>query len=429
MTNPPERIVNFAIKLTLLHFHVIAFTHHTIGVDEIGKFHLEEGEVLQKMSLLKAQMNLKEIMYLSTCNRVEFVFVGRREIDEAFKAVFLNEFNPQWDDDHIRELLANAKCWNGINAVNHLIEVASSLDSMVIGEREIITQMKEAYAFSRKNKLSGDTIRIVMRQVVETAKKVYTQTNIATKPVSMVSLAYQQLKKKGLSKNSRVLIIGAGVTNTNMGRFLKKHGFHQFTVFNRSIERAERLADLLNGKAQPLDALKNHSGGFDLLLSCTGSTQPIITKDIYTSLLAGEEDEKTIIDLAVPSDIDKSVKKTFNVDHISVKQLKEVSDQNIALRKKELIKVRQIIFEAVEEFKEIFKMRQVEIKMRSIPERVKEIRSTALDKIFSRELEELDENSRELLEKILNYMEKKYVAVPMIAAKEMFAKKQEKHED
>lgn len=404
----------------MLRFNVIAFTHHTIGVEEIGKFHLEEDQVVAKMQLLKDQMNLEEIMYVSTCNRVEFVFVSKREIDEAFQAVFLNEFNPEWDDDHIRNLLANSKSWNGINAVNHLIEVACSLDSMVIGEREIITQMRDGYDFAREHDLSGDTIRIVMRQVIETAKKVYTQTEIATKPVSVVSLAYHQLRELGLSTDARILFVGAGVTNTNMGRFLIKHGFNNFTVFNRSQERAELLAKMLNGTAKNINDISNYDGGFDLLVSCTAATEPVITREIYSKLLNGEADKKIVIDLAVPADLEPSIKDEFEVNHISVEYLKTISDNNLAERKKELIKVRQLIYEAVEEFKEIFKLRQIEIKMRTIPERVKEIRSNAINEVFRKDLERLDDDSKEVLDKILNYMEKKYVSVPMLVAKEMF---------
>jgi glutamyl-tRNA reductase len=409
----------------MLRFNVIAFTHHSLGVEEIGKFHLEQDEIVEKMHHLKEQMNLNEIMYISTCNRVEFVFVTKREVDKAFTAVFLNEFNPDWDDDHIEKLIDGAKEWNGINAVNHLIEVASSLDSMVIGEREIITQMKKAYEFARTNNLSGDTIRIVMRQVVETAKKVYTETNIAAKPVSVVSLAYHQLNNYKLSTESRVLIVGAGVTNTNMGRFLVKHGFRNFTVFNRSIENAEKLADMLKGDAYALSTLDQYTEGFDILITCTAASEAIITPEIYESLLQGDKAKKYVVDLAVPADLHEDVKAQYDVEHISVQFLQSIADQNLAARKSELIKVRHIIYEAVEEFKEIFKMRQIEIKMRTIPERVKEIRSAAVNEVFSKDLEQLDDSSREVVEKILNYMEKKYVSVPMLMAKEMFLKKEE----
>lgn len=400
-------------------FHVIAFTHHSIGIDEIGKFHLEEQLIKGKMEHLKAQLNLDEIMYLSTCNRVEFSFVSKHELTESFVSHFLNEFNEGWDQNQIEHLLDGCKQWNGVNAVNHLIEVACSLDSMVIGEREIITQMKKAYEFARLNKLSGDTIRIVMRQVIETAKKVYTQTNIATKPVSVVSLAYQELIKRNIDPAARILFIGAGVTNTNMGRFLLNHGYQNFTVFNRSIENAQLLANLLNGEAKSLNDLANYDKGFDIIVSCTASNETVITAELYEKLLNGEQHQKTIIDLAIPADLSEKVKDKFNIDHISVSYLKSISDTNLKARKKELIQVRQIIYEAVEEFKTIFKMRQIEIKMRCIPERVKEIKEKALEEVFEKDLQKLDEDGIEVVTKILDYMEKKYVSVPMLMAKQM----------
>ncbi|MBK6951516.1 MAG: glutamyl-tRNA reductase [Crocinitomicaceae bacterium] len=407
----------------MIRFNVIAFTHNSIGLDEIGKFHVETDAIVDRMNKIKQEMNLSEIMYLSTCNRVEFIFVAEEEVDGDFMAIFLKAFNSDWDHARIQMYLERAKCWNGINAVNHLIEVASSVDSMVIGEREIITQVRNAYEFSKANNLSGDLIRVVIRQTIETAKKVYTETTIANKPVSVVSLAYHSLNEKQLELNARVVVVGAGVTNTNMCRFLKKHGFRNYTIYNRSLEKAEVLARFTGGVAKPLSELKNHSDGFDILVSCTGSQDHIITSDIYKILVGKDSGKKVVIDLAIPSDLDPQLVKKYPIDHISVEYLKTIADSNLKERKKELIKVRQIIYEKVEEFKEIFKMRQVELKMRSIPERVKEIRSTAVNQVFSKELSQLDSGSKEVLEKILDYMEKKYVSVPMLMAKEMLMTK------
>lgn len=408
----------------MIRFNVIAFTHNSIGLDEIGKFHVDQNDVENRMMKIREEMNLSEIMYLSTCNRVEFIFVANEEVDDDFLALFLKAFNPAWDHAHIQNYLDKVKAWNGINAVNHLIEVASSVDSMVIGEREIITQVRNAYEFSKAKNLSGDVIRVVIRQTIETAKKVYTETTIATKPVSVVSLAYHQLCERNVSKDARIVVVGAGVTNTNMCRFLQKHGFKNYTIYNRSIEKAEVLSRFTKGTAKALSELQNHQGGFDILVTCTGATEHIITPSLYQQLLNGEKDRKIVIDLAIPSDLDPVIASKENVDHISVEFLKTIADANLKERKKELIKVRQIIFEAVEEFKEIFKMRQVEIKMRTIPERVKEIRNKAMNEVFSKELNQLDENSKEVLERILDYMEKKYISVPMVVAKEVLMQKE-----
>jgi len=403
----------------VIRFNVIAFTHSGLGLDEIGKFHIETESIVKRMNKIKSEMNISEIMYLSTCNRVEFIFVADDEVDSEFISLFLKAFNSDWDQHTIHQFVSQGKNWNGINAVNHLIEVASSVDSMVIGEREIITQVRNAYDFSRENKLSGDVIRVVIRQTIETAKKVYTNTSIAAKPVSVVSLAYHNLMEKNVTTNARILVVGSGVTNTNMCRFLKEQGYTNFTIYNRTIANAEGLARYTNSEAKPLSEISNHQTGFDILLTCTGSTQPIIDSTVYKKIAGKEKTKKVIIDLAMPCDVDAKVIEKFDVDYISIEFLKTIADNNLKERRKELIKVRQIIYESVEEFKEIFKMRQVELKMRSIPERVKEIRATAVNQIFSKEMSSLDANSKEVLKKILDYMEKKYVSVPMLMAKEM----------
>lgn len=403
-------------------FNVIAYTHAGIGLEELSNFHIDPLEVEAKMLALKNELNLKEIMYLSTCNRVEFIFVSGQEIDTGFLDTFIRTFNPDFSGDEIFNLVQNGRFWNGINAVNHLIEVATSLDSVVLGEREIITQVRNAYDFSKKSKLAGDTIRVVIRQTIETAKKVYTQTSISEKSVSVVSLAFQSLVQENIPLNARVLVVGSGVTNQNMCKFLVKQGYTDFTIFNRTLASAEKLALSIGGTALHLDDLAHYSNGFDILVTCTGSTSHIITPVIYKTLCANDNSRKLIVDLAIPTDTAPEILQKHNVGYISVASVKDISENNLKERRRELLHARQIIFDSLESFKNIFEMRQMEIKMRKIPERVKEIRKVAVSEVFSKELELLDDDSKLVLDKILNYMEKKYVSVPMLMAKEILTK-------
>lgn len=375
------------------------------------------------MSHLKNELNLSEIMYLSTCNRVEFIFVAEAAADEDFIRKFVTAFNTHWDLEHVESVSKKARYWNGINAVNHLVEVASSLDSMVLGEREIITQVRNAYNYSKDAGLSGDMIRIVIRQTIETAKRVYTETSISEKSVSVVSLAYQELMRNAekIKPKSRILIIGSGVTNQNMCKFLKKDGYTNLVIFNRTLANAQKLVDIVGGEARALSDLPDYKEGFDVIITCTGASEAVVTKNIYQSLLTDNK-KKHIVDLAIPNDVEEAVYNAFPVNYISVDSIKRISDQNLLARKKELLKARQIIFDALEEFKSIFEMRQMEIKMRAIPNHVKEIRTKAINEIFSDDIDALDENAKDVLDKILNYMEKKYVSVPMIMAKEMLKK-------
>ena len=410
-------------KIVLNNFHIIAFTHRNLGVSEIGKLHIEADNQQEALTNLKTELQLEELMFLSTCNRVEFIFVTEKTPDFHFLQAFFQTLYPNFTQEQVDYYAQNADTFHRIDAVEHMLSVASSIDSMVIGEREIITQVRNAFDASKKMQLVGDFIRLVIRQTIETAKKVYTETSIATKPVSVVSLAYHKLRDMNIKMDARVLIIGAGVTNTNMSRFLKKHGFKKFVVFNRTFEKAQNLAKDLNGTALPLQELQNYNGGFDVIITCTGSEGHLITPEIYQQLLQGEKDRKVVIDIALPQDLDPRIIETENVTHISVEVLQQISNQNLKERSKEIQHVEEIISEAVYEFKHLHKVRSVEIAMREVPQKVKEIKQIAMTEVFKNELESLDENSKEVLDKIIGYMEKKYISGPMLLAKEILLKK------
>ncbi len=403
--------------------HIVAFTHRNLPVSEVGSLHIEPENQKDRLSSLKETLNLGELMFLSTCNRVEFLFTSESEVDIKFLHRFFDLLYPVLEKEARDSFAKNATVLHGLNAVEHKLYVASSVDSMIIGEREIITQVRSAYERCLEMDLTGDLIRIIMRHTIETAKKVYTNTNIAKRPVSVVSLAYHKLKDLDVPLDSRVLIVGAGATNVNMSRFLKKHGFTNFNVFNRTLSKAEKLAGDLNGQAHNLSDLNSFDKGFDIIISCTGSEGHILTPEIYKSLVIGETSRKVVIDIAIPQDLSPEIIALHNVTHISVGALQKISNENLKARSKEMQHVEEIITEAMYEFTHIEQTRCVELAMREVPNKVKEIKSTAMNEVFKNELNELDELSREVVDKIIGYMEKKYMSMPMIMAKEILLKK------
>ncbi len=425
MTKFPVHICNFAYDcrdFMLEHFHIIAFTHRNFDVSEVGKLHIQSDMQQEKLSLLKDAMGLSELMFLSTCNRVEYLFCTDQQISDEFLNQFFTQLYPQYEVSQIEDFVASGNVYSGLSAVDHILQVASSIDSMIVGEREIITQVRNAFEDSRKMGLTGDFIRLMMRHTVETAKRVYTETSIAKKPVSVVALAYHTLRDMNISLDARILMIGAGMTNTNMARFLKKHGYKNFAVFNRTFSKAETLAADLNGNAYPLEALETYEKGFDIIISCTGSENHIITPTIYTQLLQDETSRKVVIDIAIPHDLDAQIVANHKVTHISVDLLQKISDQNLKERSAEISHVEEILLESVLNFQHIQKVRSVEIAMREVPNMVKEIRSTAVNEVFKNDLLSLDEDSRIVLDKIIGYMEKKYMSMPMKLAKEIMLK-------
>jgi len=401
-------------------FYIIAFSHHCFSVNDLGCLHIPEDEQSKRLSEFKEHFNLSELMFLSTCNRVELVVCTQQAIYESSLTNFLSFLYPTFSQHDVLMFVNNVRLYQGKNAVNHLLRVASSIESMVIGEREIITQIRKSYEFCKLNNLTGDFIRLLIRHVLETTKHIYTTTDIAKKPVSIVSLAYHQLKTLNISLNARILIIGAGVTNTNLSRFLKKHGFTNFVVFNRSLDNAQNLAQTLNSRAFLLSELSLFTEGFDVLIACTASNKPIVTDEIYDSLLIGERNRKVIIDLSIPQNIDPHIDLTHNITRISIDFLQQLSSVNLQERNKEVEIVERIIEQKTEDFHLLHRWRNIELAMRDIPQQVRSIKHQAFNKVYKTEIESLDKQSKEVLEKVLGYIEKKYINMPMILAKDAF---------
>lgn len=403
-------------------FYTIAFTHRQFEVGKIGLLHIEEVDQSFRLIDVKEKFNIQEIIFISTCNRVELSFFTDETVNNTWLFDLMQTLYPSLSPSAITDYLLNLELYQHEKAVEHAFSVASSIDSMIVGEREIITQVRRAHEHCRKIGLSGDRFRLLMQQVIETAKKVYTETSIATKPVSVVSLAYHHLRKLAISLDARILIVGSGVTNSTMSQYLKKHGFKRFTVFNRTLKNAQRLAEELQSNAYGLDELTRFKEGFDVIITCTGADHHIITPAIYESLLNGEKDKKIVIDIAIPQDLHPSILAEHYLTYISVDVLQKVANQNLKERKKEIDHVLQIIEQALIVFQTKIKERHVELVMKSVPKQVKDIKTSAVNHVFKAEIENMDAQSREVLEKVIGYMEKKYISGPMKLAKEIILK-------
>lgn len=395
---------------------IIAFTHKITDINDIGKLHIEENALQGRLAFLKQEADLDELLYLSTCNRVEFMLSNNESVNTTYLKKFFTAFNPDWTEPEINWAIENAQVFEGDDALRHLFNVASSIDSLVVGEREIITQVRNAYEKCSEFNLTGDLIRLAIKKTVETAKDVYTHTNIARNPVSVVSLAYRKLRELNVKQDARFLIIGSGVTNTTMAKYLKKHKFANFTIFNRTLANAQKLAEELNGTAYTLSELINYNKGFDIIVTCTGAAEIIITPAIYKSLVGEDRSKKVVIDLAIPNDLDAEILNNYDVNLIAINNLQEVAKENLQAREQELHACGTIIEKNIIEFKQLLKTRKVELAMSEVPKKMKEIRETA-NEVFAKEILSLDSGSKEVLDKILSYMEKKYISVPMKMAK------------
>ena len=387
----------------------------------MGKLIISDNLLESRLQLAKNTFNIFEIFYISTCNRVEFIFTSPDSINPHYIFDFLRSVYGDIEEVYIKEFANEALVYESTEAFNHLLRVSCSLESLIIGEKEILAQLRKSYETCRTYGFTGDYLRLVMNHVVKTAKEVYTLTNIAKKPISVVSLAYRKLKELGMPANSRILIIGAGETNKTIAKYLQKHTYSNFAIFNRTPSKAEGLANELNGQIFDLADLKNYKGGFDIIITCTSATEPIITPEIYQALLNGDANSKVILDLAVPNDTCPQVIENNLVHFIEVNSLQAVATKNMSERYHELIHAEHIIERSMREFNPILRRREIERAMSEVPQKIKEIKNMALDCIFAQDIQTLDDSSREVLKKVVNYMEKKYISIPMVMAKEILA--------
>lgn len=399
---------------------IIAFTHKQIDLKQLGCLVLNDEILDYKLHLVKDKFQIIELFYLATCNRVEFIFTSEQDIDKKFVKSFLNSLHQDClNNQQIELLVAHCCIHQNEEALNYLMRVASSFESLVVGEKEILAQVRKAYEACRAKNLTGDYLRMIMNQVVKTAKQVYTFTNISKNPVSVVSLAYRKLRDLKIAPNSRILIIGAGETNQNIAQYLKKHKYTNFSVFNRTFSKAQNLANQLGGKAYNLESLKQVKTGFDVIITCTGAIQPILSEAIYANLLNGETDQKVIVDLAIPNDTAPAILAQHKVNFIEIVDLKDVAEKNMQERYQELINGESIIERNLIEFRPVLKQRRVELAMKKVPEQIKEIKNRALNSVFVDDINLLDEKSKLVLEKVMAYVEKKYISIPMVMAKDI----------
>lgn len=420
MTNKCFVYSIFAGSMNLANFNIIAVTHKKFSIKDLGKLHIEETLLKDQLTEIKQKLQLKELVYLSTCNRVEILFISEKTVDKSFLTNLFLLLNSNLKATELKKFVASAELYNSHDAVNYILRVASSLESLVVGEREIITQFRQAYEKCLSFGLTSDFMRLLNKHTIETAKQIFTETNIAKKPISVVSLAYRLLKEKHVKENARCIFVGAGQTNATMAKYMKKHHFSSFTVFNRSLDKAKHLAKELDAKAYELSELKNYKKGFDVLVTCTGSKNPVITADIFELLLQNDKDKKIIIDLAVPTDLQAQILKKYKIDYISVATLKQQAKLNLSLRKKEIKACEAIIYANTVAFENILKERSIELAFGEIPKKIKQINQLALSEVFAKDVENLDAGSKETVEKIIGYIEKKYNAVAITTAKKVF---------
>ena len=296
--------------------------------------------------LLKLTGALSELVLVSTCNRVELYAVTDQPFPN-FPALFRKLSDSAFD---FSPYLYVKK---GTEAARHLFSVASGLDSMVLGETEIIGQVKQAYQAAQEAKLTGRVTNRLFQTALQVAKQIRTQTAIGKGSTSVGSVAVdlaQRIFDQDLAGRT-VMIIGAGKMGEACVRHLAKKGAASILVVNRSLEKAASLAAEFGGTAVPLDQVISSLAGADIVVSSTGAPHTILNRAQVEFALRSRRDRALfLIDIAVPRDIDPDVQDLPNVYLYNVDHLETIVRENVQARKKELERCEAIVTEHAEAF-------------------------------------------------------------------------------
>lgn len=327
---------------------VLGINHKTAPVDIREKLSFSAKEVICANQLLRDTLSLSECLILSTCNRVEIYVVAGKDCISGIK-----QFLAKLRNIEVSEFENRLYIYEGSDAVKHLFRVAAGLDSMVIGEMEILGQVKTAYSDASESKTLGKLLNRLFQKTFNTAKKIRTETLITRGSVSVSSVAVRLSGKiLGHLHDKKVLVIGAGTIGEQLLMYLKKNGVKIIVVANRTYEKALVLADRFGATAIKFDDFPHDLINADIVISSTGAPHTIIRKDDIAHLMPKRHQRPLfLIDLAVPRDIEAEVNKIDNVYLYNIDDLQKIVEENLSLRKNELDGCNKIIENASLHFK------------------------------------------------------------------------------
>jgi glutamyl-tRNA reductase len=323
---------------------VIGLSHHTSPVTVREKFAFADVTIPDALQTLKHRGVVDEAVILSTCNRVELYAATRRPADQALIEIrnFLIEHH-SFEGELNGEVFSFAEP----HSVEHLFKVASGLDSMVLGETEILGQLKKAYDLALQHKHTGGRLNKAFQNAFNVAKKIRTETNIQRGSVSVGSVAVELAEKifNDLSERT-VMVIGAGDTSEKTARSLLSRGAKSIIVANRSFDKAEALAKELGGRAVNFDTWMNEFERVDIVISSTAAPHYILDRAKLAPLMKVRKNRPLLlIDIAVPRDIDPEVNLLNQVYLFNIDDLQQIANDYMQQRREEIGKCEAIIQE------------------------------------------------------------------------------------
>jgi glutamyl-tRNA reductase len=358
---------------------VVGLSHKTASVDIREKVAFAPNQMEKPLQELLTIPDITEGVIVSTCNRVE-IYASSRDI--AGGMARLKRFLADYHNLPLETLEPHLYALHGEAAIRHVFRVASSLDSMVVGEPQILGQIKTSYGYAAEYKSSGIILNRFLHKAFSVAKRVRTETKIASSAVSVAFAAVELAKKIfGDLTDKTVMLIGAGEMCELAAKHFLNSGVRGVMVTNRTYERAVNLAEEFDGKAVNFDELFDHLHKADIILSSTGAPHFIIgQKDIDEVIRRRKLKPMFFIDIAVPRDIDPKVNDVDNVYLYTVDDLNGIVQSNLEQRSKEAQKAEEIVNQEIGQFFKWLSSLDVTPTIVALRSRFEEIRQAELAK-------------------------------------------------
>jgi len=395
---------------------VVGLSHKTAPVEVREKLAVPESRLDEALARLRTYAGIREGFLLSTCNRVEvYAVVEQAEAGHARVQDFFADTHLSLSSEQLTPHLYG---YTGDRAIGHLFRVAASLDSMIVGEPQILGQLKDAFEVALNHKASGVVLNKLVRKAISVAKRVRTETKIAETAVS-VSYAAVELAKKIFSNLSEktVLLVGAGEMAKLAAQHLVDQGVRKVSITTRDAASAVEMARRFNAALIPFEHFRHEMADADIVLCSTGASHYLIgVEDVQQAVRRRMNRPIFLIDISVPRNIDPAVKDIDNAFLFDVDDLEMRVEQNLEERRREAGKAERMVEEEVEQILHWMKSLEVTPTIVALRNRAETIKQTEIDKALAR-LQNLSEQERSVVEGLASSIVNKLLHGPLVTLK------------
>jgi len=405
---------------------VVGINYRTAPVEIREKFTFNSEEASEALKILKNMNSILECSLVATCNRTEFYcIVNQIHCGKQNIIMFLQDYFGI-DRTEFKSYLYAYSCED---AVKHIFKVACGLDSMVLGETQILGQIRDTYDAALAESTIGTIMKQLLPQAVSVGKRCHTETDIGKNAVS-ISYAAIELGKKifGQLDDKHVLIIGAGKMSELTAKHLSSSGVKKVYVVNRTFLRAQELADKFNGIAVDWSDLEECLADVDIVVSSTGATDYVINKKMMQSVMVKRRNRPIfMIDIAVPRDLDPAINEVDGVFLYDIDELEGVVEANKKLRAQEVAQIEAIIQEEMELFESWLNTLEVIPLIKALKQKTDDIYEKTMESLYNK-LPDLSEREKKIIRKHTKSIINQILKNPIMLAKEVAGDKDAKQQ-